>query len=276
MTSIHSAWRLIFPLSIQVGCLNETSTQVAFDNQSCGLVEGAPGSINDPTSERQVLHHPANQLPISSFGAQQRYSSSDAYNVSGMGVLHMAYQGLRAASMLDKVQDVALAAQQQQEKQVLQDLMDLRSLIAASALPGTAVQQQTDTSLQLATKASDGLGQPRVNAAEGKLHRLRSVSTPSSHTAGADRPTSLPPHLVPVRPVGFHNMEKQASLRVAEDEVDDYSEDAFEEALVSPYHSTGSDDISEEIYVAEEEDSRLSLSTPVCCVLQCKCNMLVP
>ena len=180
----------------------------------------------------------------------------------------MAFQGLRAASMLDKVQDVALAAQQQQEKQVLQDLMDLRSLIAASALPGATVQP-TDSSQQqysVANKESAGLGHAsaRVGAAEGKIHRLRSVSTPLSHTAGADRPSSLSSHLVSLKPNGSHSMEKQASLYV-EDEVDDYSEDAFEE-IVSPYHSTSSD-ISEELIHVREEDSQPSLSSPVCHVL---------
>ena len=136
LTALYLCYALYSDSPRQVGCMNETATQVAFDPSGRGLVEGAPGSLSDPPtlqppSSTQLLPHGQ----LFTFPTATSSCSAGLPRASGgMGVLHMAYQGMRAASVLEKVEAAAVSAQQQQQQQVLlQELMGLQALIAAAS-----------------------------------------------------------------------------------------------------------------------------------------------
>ena len=217
--------------------------------------------MNDPPIS-QKQQQTLSQLHPSGF--QHRH---DIYNTSGVGVLQMAYQGLKAASMLERVQDVALAAHQQQEKQVLQDLIDLQALIAASST-STVLPQSVDhlrpaaSSLQrhshavTTTRESAALeGLSGVTRVRGASEIMMSSSQSVVALKGRHEARSVSP------PAPLVSMQPSVAAGGQDPALDEaYSDDGFEE-LVSPYHSHS--DIPEEEIIHEEGDAQQSPFLPV-------------
>ena len=226
--------------------MNEIATQVAYDQngiQGGGLIEGAPGSISDP--------------PVSSFAGLVNNGSTmvaagsapppPPAPPSSMGILNMAYQGLKAATMLERVEEVASVAQKQQQQQALltelAGLQALLSVVSAADPQAPAPQGQAQclpVSPQRKAQASPQrpppLHQTSIRVSQPFIPDPISPTHPRHRSSAAPHPASGLP------------LQEPSHQRTEDEE--GYSEDEFEEELVESYDSKS--DIPEEEIIAEE------------------------
>ena len=288
LTALYLCYALYSDSPRQVGCMNETATQVAFDPSGRGLVEGAPGSLSDPPtlqppSSTQLLPHGQ----LFTFPTATSSCSAGLPRASGgMGVLHMAYQGMRAASVLEKVEAAAVSAQQQQQQQVLlQELMGLQALIAAASgggqpqsVEGEAAQPFTGfTGVRLQPAAHEAAPSRGPNEAVGSVN-LPPLPSMGGHggpasvlrrsqgdlvlrEAYASQPGPKPRSRLHSRGASMTGLGGPPPLGGAEPE-EAYSYDGFEEESISPYRSASSEDhISEEDEMYSEQDPAQAVQT---------------
>ncbi|GAX72552.1 hypothetical protein CEUSTIGMA_g8.t1 [Chlamydomonas eustigma] len=121
-------------VAVQVGQMNEVSTQVAYSP----LLDTAAAAGQMDGSSRRPGAGLVEDLPGSGIMQPSSLINSGLVGYGGgLGMLNMAYQGLKAASLLEKVQEDAVATQQQA---LLQELTALQELLAGAA--GGEKQQQ--------------------------------------------------------------------------------------------------------------------------------------
>ena len=237
----------ILPL-FQVGTMNEISTQVAFNGAA--LVEGAPGSISDPPESafraspgNGAIPHPMGH------GGPVPYLAPSA--PGSMGMLNMAWQGLRAASMLEKVEEVASVAQRQRAQQaLLSELAGLQALMTVVGTGGQGNQNQGNQQQRVSSPQLDVPLSPRRKARQESTTAVNIVPSPSlraSRTSLTESVSYSRLRSFTAAPPGAPS--KESSQQKVQEEDYDYSEDGFEEEAVESYHSSKSDILEEDVAV---------------------------
>jgi hypothetical protein len=165
-------------------------------------------------------------------------------------MLNMAWQGLRAASMLEKVEEVASVAQRQRAQQaLLSELAGLQALMTVVGTGGQGNQNQGNQQQRVSSPQLDVPLSPRRKARQESTTAVNIIPSPSlreSRTSLTESVSYSRLRSFTAAPPGAPS--KESLQQKVQEEDYDYSED-FEEEAVESYHSSKSDIPEEDVAV---------------------------